>query len=178
MKKWLLIGCLLGSFHMVFAQNEVQKPVVEFTLKTNAFSQDEQAAIQEIVSGYFYGLATNQFDQWKACYGDTIQKYVSPKRFNNKFERLKGYRFSGDTIRVVWIGKLSEHLGREPGIQFQLVLEFEKELNVVNRVSADHLKVYKEMENAQRFGITIVQYGSSFRVDMLKYQADGTITWE
>lgn len=178
MKIGLLIVCLLGSLQMAFAQNEVQKPVVEIVVKTNFFSQEEQAAIKEVLSAYFSGLTTNQFDQWKACYGDTIQKYVSPKRFNNKFERLKGYGFSGDTIRVVWMGKLNEHLGREPGDQFQLVLEFEKELNVVNRVSADHLKVYKEMEEPNRFGITIVQYGSSFRVDMLKYQADGTITWE
>lgn len=178
MKKWLIVLFVISSVGITNAQDIMTKPVVVFDAPQSFFSEQQQEAVKELIGSYFGAIENNQFDNWKACYGDTIQKYVSPKRFNNKFERLKSYSFSGDTIRVKVYQQLSEHLGRELGQQYQLVLDFGTDLNVVNRVSADHLKVYKTHESPQRFGITIIQYADQFRVDMLKYQADGTITWE
>lgn len=178
MKKGLIVLFVLGMTGFLQAQDSLKQPVVVFDAPQTFFTAQQQEAVAVLLSSYFGAIENNQFDTWKACYGDTIQKYVSPKRFNNKFERLKGYGFTGDTIRIKIYQSLSEHLGREPGQQYQLVLDFGNDLNVVNRVSADHLKVYKTHESPQRFGITIVQYNDQFRVDMLKYQADGTVTWE
>lgn len=178
MKNRLIVLLVLGFSIVGNAQDSIKRPVVVFQAPQQVLNEQEQGAVVMLLVDYFSALEYNEFNNWKACYGDTIQKYVSPKRFGNKFERLKGYGFGGDTIRVIVFQRLSEHLGREPGQQYQLVLDFGKDLNVVNRVSADHLKVYKTHESPKRFGITIVQYNDKFRVDMLKYQADGTVTWE
>lgn len=178
MKNWLIVLFVLGSSVFGNAQDSIKYPVIIYQAPQQLLNEQEQEAVVMLLIDYFSALENNEFDNWKACYGDTIQKYVSPKRFGNKFERLKGYGFGSDTIRVIVCQRLSEHLGREPGQQYQLVLDFGKDLNVVNRVSADHLKVYKTHESPQRFGITIVQHNDKFRVDMLKYQADGTVTWE
>lgn len=178
MKKILLLVVILSSFVAKGQDSTViyQYENVYFLTTVPKLGDKKVERLAELLTTYLNAIEDNEYDTWYASLSDStiarINPAVNPKKFPSKFNRFKEYGIDCDTIRVLSVKKLPKALDNEVGIQYELVIDFGKDLNVANRVSHDSVKASKDRTNPRLLGVDVIVLEKDFKICLHQYEVE------
>jgi hypothetical protein len=142
---------------------------VEFMTKVPNAGEAKVKRLSNAIHSYIKTIESKDFEGWKELLSDSTKTRLETKKFKNKFNRLVAYGLTSDSIKVISVTKLSKTYANEVGTEYEILLEFNHDLNALNRVSFDITKRTSDSKNMRRFGINVVSDGKNYVVCEHKY---------
>jgi len=155
-----------------FSQNESPKYVfgnVEVQEKISGLNKKKVEKLANKVGDYLSVIEADNYSLWFESLSDSTKSRWASHRFQNKFNRLKGYNIKTDKIKIISASLLSTPHDNEAGAEYELIIELNADMDVSNRVNFDKLKTTNDKGNKRQFAMNIVIIEKSFFVNIHSY---------
>ncbi|MDH4471258.1 MAG: hypothetical protein QE487_01550 [Fluviicola sp.] len=178
MKKLLLLVIILSSFGAKAQDSTVvyQHENVYFLTTVPGLGEKKVERLAVMLSTYLSAIEDNKYDTWYASLSDSTIARINPalnaKKFQTKFNRFREYGIDCDSIRVLSVKKLPKALDNEVGTQYELIIDFGKDLTITNRVSHDSVKASKDRTNPRLFGVDVIVSEKDFKICLHQYEVE------
>ncbi len=172
MKTLLFLSLIVSQF--CFGQSDpiVSFEHVDFMTTVPGAGNSKIERLAKVIHSYIETIENNNFEGWQTSLSDSTKSRLIAKKFPNKFNRLVEYGLSSNSIKVISVVALPKPYANEVGTEYEIVLEFNHDLNASNRVSFDCTKRTPNGKNMKRFGINVVSTGKSYVVCEHKYNSN------
>lgn len=178
MKKLLLLLFVFSGFATQAQDTTVyyQFDQVYFMTTIPGLGEKKVERLATLLTTYFSAIEDNKYETWYASLSDStiarINPATNPKKFPTKFNRFREYGIDADSIRVLAVKKLPKALDNEVGTQYELVIDFGKDLTIANRVSHDNVKASKDRTNPRLFGVDVIVSEKDFKICLHQYEVE------
>ena len=146
---------------------------VSFYEQAPGMGQGIMKRLGSFIEEYVTAIEQNNYTGWMATLSDSTRVRIGTGKSKNKFKRLIGYKLPGGSIKIADIKLLKKAYDNEVGSEYQITLEFEKDLSFEQRVSFDYLKQTKENSKKKRMSINVMMHEKVFKACLHKYTPVG-----
>lgn len=171
MKSAILSLFILFTFSGI-SQNTKPKFVfenVQVMNKIPGLNKKKVKQMSSVIGNYLSAIETDNYKDWYASFSDSTIARIASHKFKNKFNRLRGYELNTSLIKVVSVIALETASENEAGVEYEIIVEFDGDMKVSNRVNFDKLKASEEKTSKRQLAMNLVLIEKKFSVCIHTY---------